>query len=103
MPQPAAQVCADDQPVSLHFTKVLCEHFLGRHREHPAQLAQSRGSSPEAGENSDFPLPLNQRDCELNGTGLLRLGADEDPLLLSVVVSLHIHVEWIWARLACPR
>ena len=67
MPEPATQVRADDEPVSLHFTQMLSEHFFRRLREHPAQLAQSHGSSLEAGENSDFPLPLNQRDCELNG------------------------------------
>ena len=67
MPKPAAQVRADDEPVSLHFTQVLSEHFLRRLREHPAQLAQSHGSSLETGENSDFPLSLNERDCELNG------------------------------------
>ena len=67
MPEPATQVRADDEPVSLHFTQLLGEHLFRRLREHPAELAQSHGSSLETGENSDFPLPLNQRDCELNG------------------------------------
>ena len=67
MPEPATQVPADDEPVSLHFTQLLGEHLFRRLREHPAELAQSDGSSLEIGENSDFPFPLNQRDCELNG------------------------------------
>jgi hypothetical protein len=66
VPDPATQVRADDEPVSLHFTERLSEHFLGRHREHSSQLAQPRGSSLEAVEDSDFPLSLNERDCELN-------------------------------------
>ena len=67
MPEPATQVRADDEPVSLHFTQLLSEHLFRRLREHPAELAQSHGSSSEIGDNSDFPSPVNQRDSELNG------------------------------------
>ena len=67
MPEPATQVRADDEPVSLHFTQLLGEHLFRRLWEHPAELAQSDGSSLEIGENSDFPFPLNERDRELNG------------------------------------
>ena len=63
----SAQISTDDQPVSLHFTEMLSEHFFRRLREHPAELAQLHGSSLEIGEHSDFPLPLNQRDSESNG------------------------------------
>ena len=74
MPEPATQVRADDEPVSLHFTQLLREHFLGRQGEHPAQLTQSRGSPLEAGEDSDFPLPSNERNCESNRLVFLRWG-----------------------------
>ena len=67
MPEPATQIRPDDEPVSLHFTQLLGEHLFRRLWEHPAELAQSDGSSLEIGENSDFPFPLNQRDSELNG------------------------------------
>ena len=66
MPEPATQVRPDDEPVALHFTEGLREHLFRGLRKHPAQLAESHGPSLDTGENSDFPLPLNQRDCELN-------------------------------------
>ena len=82
MPEPATQVCADDEPGSLHFTQVLSEHFSSMSRGNILrELAQSRGSSLETGENSDFPLPLNQRDRELNGLVAFVLGTDDKELL----------------------
>jgi hypothetical protein len=47
-------------------------------REHPAELAQSHGSSSEIGDNSDFPSPVNQRDSELKRLGSIRIPLPED-------------------------
>ena len=102
MPEPATQVPAVDEPVSLHFTQLLGEHLFRRLREHPAELAQSDGPSLEVGENSDFPFPLNQRDCELNGPVFIRLDTDDKELLFFPFVYPHAHAEWTWSCVLYP-
>jgi hypothetical protein len=54
-------VCADDDPVALHFPEALGQHFFRRLREESVQFAGPRWPFLKPTKNANLPFSLNQR------------------------------------------